>query len=552
MVDAPIPNQANYQSTQNFSVDINKIYNEFISDIDKIRSYSSAGSQPTSSIIDIIKSGNLSQLSSVIQTATTLQESRCHAFYRIIGFPVVNQDKARLYNPGLDIVFDSNRKTRLSNKNDIAGSGPDGFRNISIQREGWNSTITTSFSQAQSIDAAVLALSSANIRQFSSSIQVDDPFDTDITNQSYQINLNGLVGTSIVPFSNYSDINGNFPTSLQPKRSHIIRPFMVDPVIDFTVNDSSKLVAIPFVPDKSYLFIKDSNVFVNRPILEKVLRDRFSLINQSSTVGTADAATLNYIKNVISIQDPNIVDQANSGDLYNLSSSAQFTQYINIINSMMAALIQAQKVVHDAQSKYYYAPIPAVNGPEGGCTVPGVFLSEDFPSVSLSTTYDVAIIQATLTFALNQLNAQTANVQGTPDVGGFAFGNFQNSFTPDSSSAFGNSVSQSLQSLNNKRNSTLKNANDALRVIEIIMGEFSGLGLCDIVAVMATLYVMPQNDLLGFLDDDSVTRMNTALGSSVSSPGIQTALTSFTSTIKDVYNLMDKIYQDLYQNNGLS
>ena len=30
------------------------------------------------------------------------------------------------------------------------------------------------------------------------------------------------------------------------------------------------------------------------------------------------------------------------------------------------------------------------------------------------------------------------------------------------------------------------------------MGEFSGLGLCDIIAVMGALYIMPKASLLGF------------------------------------------------------
>ena len=61
--------------------------------------------------------------------------------------------------------------------------------------------------------------------------------------------------------------------------------------------------------------------------------------------------------------------------------------------------------------------------------------------------------------------------------------------------------------LNNKRNQLLAKASNALQIVEMIMGEFSGLGLCDIVAVVGALYTMPLASLVGFLDTDSYTAL---------------------------------------------
>lgn len=552
---ANIPNQTNYQDSQNFDIDIDKIYKDFISAIDKVRSYTNSNAISNQVAINIFQSDDLtlSKLKSQVTTESSFQESRCHAFFRIIGFPVIS-NTYKIYNPGLDIVYDENRTIGAginANKLKIAGSPIDKFRELSLQREKYVFNILSIFSSPNTIDAATLALSSGSkIRQFATPLNVNsDPFDMDTKNQQYKIDSNNLVGINEKKLTEYVDILGNIPTKLSLQREHIIKPFMVDPIIDFTVNDSSKLISVPFVNNKFQLMIKE-NEFVSRPIIEQVIRDRFIIENQQSSIGVTDQSIIDYIKSIPAIQNESIINKISSGDVYKLSEQTQFVKFINIIKSMMVKLIEAQLVIYDVQSKYYWVPVPSAEGPEKGCSVQGVFLSTKVPS-DFITIRDQAIIEAKIRVTVNQINAQTANIQGTPDVGGFAFDNFKNTFGPDTSDALGDSSSQSLLDLTNKRNSDLQKSSSALRTIEIIMGDFSGLGLCDIVAVMGALYIMPKNDLLGFLDDDALKRMNVLLKLNESSPGIQPAMNSFVSTVKDFYNLMDKIYQDLSQNNGL-
>jgi hypothetical protein len=111
----------------------------------------------------------------------------------------------------------------------------------------------------------------------------------------------------------------------------------------------------------------------------------------------------------------------------------------------------------------------------------------------------------------------------------------------------------------------LEEAGDALQIIEMIMGEFSGLGLADIVAIMGALYVMPLNDpaskgtgnLLGFLDEDAVIRAEEILVlpdgtlQNVRS-GITPAMTSLCNTVNSFYQIMDQIFQDYMNNNALN
>jgi hypothetical protein len=195
-------------------------------------------------------------------------------------------------------------------------------------------------------------------------------------------------------------------------------------------------------------------------------------------------------------------------------------------------------------------PVPNIAGPENGLNVQGVFLSTNI-TPDFVTAADQSIIQAKLRVTVNQINAQTAQISSNPDKGGFAFDNFKNNFGTDTTSSLGDIGTQSLQKLTDIRNNDLRKANDALRTVEIIMGEFSGLGLCDIIAVMGSLYIMPKESLLGFLDSDAILRMNKKLNLNETSPGINKAMADLTNTVQGFYNIMDQIYQDITQNNGL-
>lgn len=552
--DAPIPNQANYQDAQSFKVDISKVYIDFIRAIDKIRSYSITtsitNSQVTSALASINDKSSLADVRSALSTMTTLaitpQESRCHAFFRIIGFPVSDTGK-KIYNPGHDIVFDASRKQNDAAKIAIIKSPIDKFRDLSIARESFVSQNLSIFALPESIDAGTLALSSGfKIRPFITPLNDTDGFNIDPTAQQYTVDYSSKVGSQPKNLLEYVDIVGAVPSKLAPNRTHIIRPFLVDPIIDLTVNDATKRVAVPFVPDKSYLKVKDGEGFVSRPLIEQVIRDRFGITNTSETAGSASQAVLDYISSIPSIADDAIISDAK--DLYKLSDENQFLKFFNMMRAMIKELVAAQTIIQGAISQYYWIPIPASNGPEGGCSVQSVFLSDKVPATFI-TLKDQAIIMAKIQVTIDEANVLAANSTGTPDVGGFAFDSFKTTFGPETSSAMGDNSSQNLQKLTATRNSVLTKAGNALRTVEIITGEFSGLGLCDIIAVLAGLYLMPQADLLGFLDDDSITRMK-AVGLSGSSSSLSTATSSFIKVVQGFYNIMDKIYADLQQNNG--
>jgi len=548
-----IPNQANFLDEQNFDIDLDKLYSDFIQEIDNNRSIVNTSNQGNQSFLKILKKETITSLAKLVKVETTPQESRCHAFFRLVGFPVISKD-LRFYNPGFDIIKDANRKISLDTKIDIANNTFDGFFNLSFKRESYVNSILQTFSQNNGITATALALSSgAQIRNFSDSIKNLDPFDMVPTNQSYTANFKGQIGNNdSVKLTEYKDENGNVPNSSQLNqiRFHIIKPFIVDPKIDFTVAPSSKRIAVPFAINKSNLLVAE-NTFVKRPLIEKVIRDRFYVNNQSN-VGSAESIK-NYILSIPSVKDESLIKQMTS-DVYNISEQQQFKKYINIIRAMCKKLVESQLIIQKVQSLYYWAPITSSVGPEGGSSVRDVIISNNFP-LDYLTNFDKSLINNILKQTSNQINIQAANVEGIPDVGGFAFDSFKNTFDNQTSDSLGDVITDTVTKSLNNRKQYMNNANNALKTIEIIMGEFSGLGLCDIIAVMGALYIMPKEDLLGFLDVDSFARMTKTVNyipNDVSQSSITNTASSFLTSVAGYYNLMDKIYQDLRENNGLS
>lgn len=567
-VSDKIPNQANFQDTQNFDIDINKIYSDFIQEIDANRSI--VNIQVNQAVLKVLDVKTIASLNAKLKVESTPQESRVHAFYRLIGFPIVSTNHD-YYNPGLDTFPDTIKKIKLADKVTIANNPLDGFKAISLQRENYINSILSIFAVTPpTITSSAFSLtSSSHIRAFTVPIANNDhPFDFAVINQSYTADFRGMIGKNDqVLLIDYVDEFGSKPdiSSLKRNRFHFIKPFIVDARIDFSVNPASRKVAVPFVNNKTNLLVGE-NTFVKRPLLEKVIRERFTVQDQVSTTETAGKSIIDYILSVPAVKNEQIIQQMASGDIYKLGDQLQFLKYFNIIKAMCSKLIDAQRAIQSAQSTYYWLPQPSSIGPEGGSEVKGIIISKDLPdgdNNSFITIADRALINTTLNQAANEFNIQTAESDGTPDLGGFAFDTFTTTFDQDTSQSLGDVTSSQLTLLNKKRSHKLSQANDALKTIEIIMGEFSGLGLCDIIAVMGALYIMPKNDLLGFLDDDAFDRMTKALkleaivnfdtiDPQVSNPGIDTAQQSFIAKVKDFYNLMDKIYQDLAKNNGLS
>lgn len=181
MVNTTQSPQSQSQATQNYSPNVQDMYADFVTGgatpggsnagtnvgIDDLRAQVSV-SVTGQTTANLIASLNIDPTSTTpagtpnTSTPTILaQESRAHAFYRIIGFPVVAADMSTFYNPGFDIVLQNTpRNVTLSKKISVAKSVGTAFETISQTREQYVANISKVFSVPASVEAGVLSLMS--------------------------------------------------------------------------------------------------------------------------------------------------------------------------------------------------------------------------------------------------------------------------------------------------------------------------------------------------------------------------------------------------------
>ncbi|HEY5268409.1 MAG TPA: hypothetical protein VII94_04720 [Candidatus Saccharimonadales bacterium] len=601
--------QTNYQTNQNFDPDIQKMHEHWITGgatpnnsdpgaiigIDDFRGQNSVTSIGMTTA-DLITSLNINSTSSApASTPNTSiatqsgQESRCHTFYRILGLPVVNATKSAFYNPGLDQVKVPGRKITLEQKISIASAVGTQFEAISQAREQWAASTSQVFSVPQSIEAGVLALTSGtyskkggvNLRKFSQPF-IDNfelnPFDFNVKNQTYSTpgnvsSMTSLVGSVGVPLPEYQDSSGNTvfqnadgsnntPGSAFISHQHIIVPFMVDPRIDFslfaaeskTCSGLCRRVAIPFVPSANYL--KAGVSIAERPQIERIITERFQQLT-SVDAGTYNVDLFNYVSNTLkrfnvstgSTPFANIF----TGNVFSLSQQQSFAQYLQTIQSVVFKLVDSMRIIHAAQGDYYWLPIPSISGPETGSNIRSVPLNKNFTNINLITANDFDVINNQIQIIMSGITPTIATINSIPDPGSYNPPNYKISLDQSTSNSKGDLSTKTSNTLSNKRNQLLARASSALQIVEMIMGEFSGLGLCDIVAVMGALYTMPLPSLIGFLDTDSYTRAVTQLGSSLPfEADITTCMKDLAIYTNGFYKIMDQVFQDYQSNNALN
>ena len=547
--------QNNFESGQNFQINLDQIYNDFIGVIDSVRSEVNITDPNNQTLFKKFTTSSFTggPTTAGLKIESTPQESRCHAFYRIIGFPVMDKNY-NIYNPGLDTVVDASRKVTLDVKVSIANNLPPGFEKISEKRETYLNNFTKIFFSNTSIDAQVYALSSVNVREFNvpfvkNADAIESSFDPE--NQSYDILNESFSGVNTtLTFNDYVDASGEKAKNFSTKRYHIIKPFLVDPRIDLTT-PSLKKIAIPFV-SKIQSQVSE-NFYVKQPVLEKVIKDRFIVSKEADEIGTLAQSVIEEIKNTDSIKDQEIVKQITSGNLYKTSEKQLFAKYFYIIQAMMQSLAQARLNLFSIRAKYYWLPTPSTSGPEKLGSITPIFTT--LP-VSLSTSRDQALIKCKIIAIIDSIQSQVGRLSSQPDYAAYNFENYTVTYSDDTTESFGDINAKQLQTLNESRDYDFSKALESLRQVEIIMGEFSGLGLCDIFAIMAGLYLMPRQSLLGFLDADAYTRARQVLQlkelPEQNAVNAQTAIQDFTKVVQEIYVLMDKLYTDAVLLNQIS
>lgn len=543
--------QSNFQSQQNLKIDIDQIYNDFIKEIDSIRSYINPSSV-TDAFYNSLKTKGKSHVSNQIQPEQTFQESRCHAFYRLLGLPVVGKDN-KFYSPGHDIVKKPgvSRTITLSTKISIAQAQLDLFQQLSNSRESLPLYNLDIFSNNETIDAGVRALSvlsfskddaitgAITLRPFVTPIDDDDgPYKMNFS--KYKIGHHTIVGNNPISGIDLRDVNNAEPSGKVFTSSHIIRPFIVDPRIDFTAENK---VCVPFVIYESFTKMS-SGVFAQTPFIERIINERLSRSDESAQ-GTYAANLKTFIDQNSSIADEDLIKHFTNGNTANLSEGLQqkkLLEFLKITSTIVSSLRDAMDAIADAQSKYYWLPVPSKSGPEIKASVRETIVSADISNL-LYGPKDNDIIILSAKVANETRDEESLKSDGKVHAKNLVIGQ-SDMFKPANSSGFSEITTKNLNKLKKDRHNVLDKANEALRTIEIIMGEFSGLGLADIMAIAYALYIMPESDLLGLIDYDAFKRatLDGNLSLTATQSDIETSMKSLNNTVKQLYQLMDKIY----------
>lgn len=512
-----IPAQAiefGFEDIQGIESNINTLFQTYIQPIDNIRSISRPSTSPASS------SSSSGSTSSIIQNnftniqiqSFTLLESRAHAFYRMLGLPVVVAD-GRFYNAGFPSTF-GKPDTKLS-INSTFFSDP--LQTLINTRETLSPNLISIFAN-QDITSSVYAIVLRYIKPFQNIKIGGGPLDVDP--QTFKVDVRNQI---ILNFANYG-VDPSISASVTGTSSeftltpiggdfsggqHILKPFITDPRIVGSVMPDLNMIAVPFMPDKNSLLI-ENGVYALRPGIELIIRQRLqnntkdlsffqnlSTIQAGTTLPGVDVSSLE-LNTIAALSTNNSIASSDVINILNNFSSLQVITVSNLIKQIKSCMVQLNKAMSDidlAKSRINWVPIPSIKGPETGAN--GYNASHQ--GLGGNSEIDARV----LALQIQQLNASSSTADNG-DIGAFA-----SPFTGRDNTQNVKSYSDQLKALVQQRDRIANKAAIAMGVIEILTGEVSGLGLIDVLAIYTALWAIDISNLIAFLDDDSFTRLTT-------------------------------------------
>ncbi|HVI40695.1 MAG TPA: hypothetical protein VM577_08545 [Anaerovoracaceae bacterium] len=502
----PIPDRAPdsaIEDTESIETDIPTLFKLYAEPIDLLRSMSrpsvSSGANKSSDPnIAIVKS----DFDNILVSNVRAMESRAHTFYRMLGFPVVGSDGS-FYNPG----FDPNSAGSFTKRQAVNGKISTSLQTVMTTRETNPDTLRQIFAN-QDVGSSTYALMLRYPIPFKVLADGVAPLDPD--QQFFTVDDRSAVA-ALLTIQNplLADSIGAVAGTVNGAK-HILKPFTVDPRIENTVMPDANKICVPFLANKKTTLIAP-NIYVQRPGLESIISQRLSdqsvdtnfLTDVSNIIAgaTTPVTTISLDREtIIDTIEALATDNAISGDATDTFQNFSDIQIINVtrliktIKQVVKQLSKAMTTIDRAKQLINFMPVPSTDGPITGPN--GAALSRSATSNALSDV-DNKIVE----LRIKKLNAER-QVVPQQDLGFFA-SPFAGSSGTDSVKVF----NDQLQDLVSKRDGIAEEAFKAMRDIEMITGEISGLGLIDILAVYTALWAIDTETLINFLDDDAISRL---------------------------------------------
>lgn len=471
-------------------------------------------------------------------------ESRCNAFYRMVGFPVA-ADGSNYFSPGYDVNLNIN-SDNLKNRDKIIEKLIKN-NNIIFQQLAPREEIPRFYSKIFAyggFNSTAVALGSMYIRTFEKQFGDTEPLEFDknqIQTVSQRINeLTSFYSSNEEQFAQFNTIKSTSTTFLS---NHYLKPFIVDPRIQ--IKPDSNLMAAPFLKDATQLKSFSSTLH-QRPYIERVISIRLN--NQNTTDTSIDInSIIDDIKENSNVIDNVLLKISNDPEktLQN-SDNVVFNNYFKLMRALIKKLCESVKSLHDIKLQSNFQPVPdAKYGLEGNGTINPVEIDSNNKELENN------ILDAYAKNALKNISfASDLGLQGSTNEHGFVFSGLDDMVFSAEKTVDTDQPDQ-LEKLINIRENLGKIGLKELQTIEYIMGEFSGLGLIDIVAIQSAFWLMDRGKLLGLIDNDAYDRMikyrpNINVSGISRETDILAALKEYEKQLKGVYNLIQLYFDQTF------
>lgn len=478
--------------------DISELTDRFIKPIDQIRSIAKPSTSTESkSQVDDFTDLKI-DLSRVV-------ESRTHAFYRMLGFPVVGGDS--FYNSGYSPLAINKDKRDSINSNFYSNKE---LANLISQREDNLLNLRKMFIK-QDLESIIFCL----LMRFNGPFNVlkEDSSSFDIDKQTFTINeretfINKLADKNQSLSDKIKDIGNKYKTFQK-----LLRPFFIEPRVENTVTPDINKICVPFLKTKNDTQIY-KNIYIKRPGIELIIRQRLenkfedvnflkNIENIISEVKESGVSTLlsersSIYETLVALSDKNKISD-DTRDIFTGFSSVQSSIVIGLIKTLkiiIKKLILNQSLLDKISTEINWTPVPSIDGPITGS------LGASLARIGFNNNNSKLDLKIT-ELRIKKLNAES-EAKNIEDLGEFA-SPFSSNLNSENLSKF----SEELDELIEKRDKIANDGFVALKEIENITGQISGLGLIDIISIYIALWSIDLKYLIALLDNDSFDRLYT-------------------------------------------
>jgi len=311
----------------------------------------------------------------------------------------------------------------------------------------------------------------------------------------------------------FQNKDGSSITNKFESVSHQLTPFITDPIIAANVEpksgSNSVLIGAPFLDKRDLEF--ESGLYAKRPGLEFILRIKLreqNLADQLQISGAVNQVIPTLLKTTTLVKTPTGmielgINEEDATRLFELGF-VDFNTINDLLKTYKGLINLYNKSINSIQevgNKIMWIPSPGKGGPESGSVVSASFI------VPKNNKY---LDNWEIEKRISSLNIKALLAKYQSDIGknndgsSLVYGDFSISEYQNVAATFDTDASNE----NSKRTYLETQGSDALRTIELIGGEISGLGLVDIVAIYMALWSLKTPILLGLIDDAAATRLN--------------------------------------------